>query len=96
MLSLLRQALGTQRAAQSGADRTVAVPDLLRHGAGARPIYTEAYLPFSENRIELNEALDHGAVPLRAFMLQQTRESDLALFAKMSARPPLKSPPTCR
>jgi hypothetical protein len=40
------------------------VPHLLHHGAGGDKIYTEAYLPLSENRISFNEALERGAVPL--------------------------------
>ena len=60
-------------------------------------IYVEAYQPLSENRIQMQEALDKGAVPLRAFMLKQTRETDLALFAKMSGNGSHAArPPTCR
>jgi flagellar biosynthesis protein FliP len=44
-------------------------------------IYTEAYLPFSENKL----------VPLKAFMLRQTREKDLALFVQISNSEPLQS-----
>ena len=47
-------------------------------------IYTDAYQPLSENRITMQEALDKGSVPLKAFMLKQTREGDLALFVKMA------------
>jgi flagellar biosynthetic protein FliP len=47
-------------------------------------IYTDAYKPFSENRITMDQALDRGAVPLRTFMLRQTRETDLSLFVKLS------------
>jgi len=47
-------------------------------------IYSDAYKPFSENRITMEQALDRGAVPLRTFMLRQTREADLSLFVKLS------------
>jgi flagellar biosynthetic protein FliP len=47
-------------------------------------IYTDAYQPFSEDKISMQEALDKGAQPLREFMLRQTREADLALFARLS------------
>jgi len=43
-------------------------------------IYVDAYQPFSEDKISMQEALDKGAQPLREFMLRQTREADLALF----------------
>ena len=55
-------------------------------------IYVEPYQPLAENRIQMQEALDKGAVPLRAFMLKQTRETDLALFARMSGTNGLKTP----
>ena len=53
-------------------------------------IYTEAYQPLAEDKIGFSEALEKGAVPLRAFMLRQTRETDLALFARIANQPPLQ------
>ena len=50
-------------------------------------IYAQAYLPLSENRIAFSEAVDRGAVPLRAFMLKQVRAGDLALFTKVANQP---------
>ena len=47
-------------------------------------IYTEAYQPFSEDKISMQVALEKGAQPLREFMLRQTREADLALFARLA------------
>lgn len=44
-------------------------------------VYTDAYVPLSENRINIMQAADRAAIPMRGFMLKQTRESDLALFA---------------
>lgn len=46
-------------------------------------IYQNAYLPFSEEKISIEVALAEGAKPLRQFMLQQTRQPDLALFARL-------------
>lgn len=54
-------------------------------------IYTEAYLPYSENKLSLQQAADKGIVPLKTFMLRQTRETDLALFVKISNSAPLQS-----
>jgi flagellar biosynthetic protein FliP len=50
-------------------------------------IYSDAYLPLAENKIGFSEALDRGAIPLRAFMLKQTRQPDLALFTKIAKQP---------
>lgn len=93
VLSLLRMALGTQSTPPNQVLVGLALfltffvmsPTLDR-------IHAEAYQPLSENRIELGEALDRAALPLRAFMFKQTRETDLALFARMSNTNGLKSP----
>lgn len=55
-------------------------------------IYTEAYQPFSNNKISAEQALDRGAQPLKQFMLKQTREADLALFARLANTPQMQGP----
>ncbi|HHT1205251.1 TPA: flagellar type III secretion system pore protein FliP [Enterobacter hormaechei] len=55
-------------------------------------IYTEAYQPFSEDKISMQVALEKGAQPLREFMLRQTREADLALFARLANTGELQGP----
>ncbi|MBL7637511.1 MULTISPECIES: flagellar type III secretion system pore protein FliP [Atlantibacter] len=55
-------------------------------------IYTDAYKPFSENKITMDVALEKGAQPLREFMLRQTRQADLALFARLANIPSLEGP----
>jgi flagellar biosynthetic protein FliP len=55
-------------------------------------MYSDAYLPYSENKISLQQAYDKGSIPLKAFMLRQTRESDLALFVRISNSEALESP----
>ncbi|MDD4910882.1 MAG: flagellar type III secretion system pore protein FliP [Sideroxydans sp.] len=55
-------------------------------------MYTEAYLPYSQNKMSLEQAYDKGVVPLKTFMLRQTRESDLALFVRISNSEALESP----
>ncbi|SCZ67906.1 flagellar biosynthetic protein FliP [Photorhabdus luminescens] len=54
-------------------------------------VYQDAYLPFSEDKISLETALENGAKPLRQFMLRQTRENDLALFARLADQPPFET-----
>ncbi|WP_169337393.1 flagellar type III secretion system pore protein FliP [Providencia sneebia] len=46
--------------------------------------YQEAYQPFNEDKISLEIAFDRGIAPFREFMLKQTREPDLALFARIA------------
>ena len=43
-------------------------------------IVDEAYTPYMEEKIDETEALERATVPIRAFMLRQTRKADLALF----------------
>ncbi|QIQ41137.1 MAG: flagellar type III secretion system pore protein FliP [Buchnera aphidicola (Aphis urticata)] len=47
-------------------------------------VYEEAYLPFSKEEINMNEAILKGSIPLKKFMLNQTRTSDLELFSKIA------------
>ncbi len=92
VLSLLRMALGTQSTPPNQVLIGLALfLTLFVMGPTLDKIYVEAYKPLSENRIQMQEALDKGAVPLRAFMMKQTRETDLALFASMSRNGPMKS-----
>lgn len=47
-------------------------------------VYSVAWEPLSSGAIEFQEALRLGVGPLREFMLHQTRETDLSLFANMA------------
>ena len=89
----LRQALGTQTAPtnQTLIGLSLFLTYFLMQPVGAA-IGTQAVIPFQNGRITAWEALDRGAVPLRQFMLQYTREKDLALFIEMSHEPRPKQP----
>jgi flagellar biosynthetic protein FliP len=50
-------------------------------------IYQDAYVPFNDNKISMSEALDKGVAPLKQFMMKQTRQTDLALYIKLSRSP---------
>lgn len=54
-------------------------------------IYTDAYQPFSEDKISMQEALDKGAQPLRVYAAPDAR-SRLALFARLSNTGELQGP----
>jgi flagellar biosynthesis protein FliP len=88
VMSLLRHAMGTQ----------TSPPNQVMVGLSlfltffimspvADKVYTEAWLPLSENRITFNEAVDRATVPVKAFMLRQIREPDLNLFSKLAKTP---------
>lgn len=50
-------------------------------------IYQKAYQPYTAGKINFAQAVDIGTVPLKEFMLKQTRRDDLNLFAKMYGKP---------
>ena len=93
VLSLLRQALGTQSAPPN---QVVVGLALFLTFFVMSPvfdrIYTEAWVPLQDNKITMQQALDRGAAPLKTFMLKQTRQADLALFVKISRSPALQGP----
>ena len=93
VLSLLRQAIGTQSAPPNQVMVGLALfLTLFVMGPVFDRIYTDAYLPYQENKLTMQQALDKGVDPLKTFMLKQTRQADLALFAKMSRTPALQGP----
>ncbi len=93
VLSLLRMALGTQHAPPNQVIIGLSLfLSLFVMGPTLDKIYTDAWQPLEENRITMQEAIDKGAAPLKQFMLAQTRESDLALYAQLSKSPALDSP----
>ena len=55
-------------------------------------VHAEAYKPFSENRLSAEAAMDKGIAPFKEFMLKQTREADLGLFARLANVPPMEGP----
>jgi flagellar biosynthetic protein FliP len=50
-------------------------------------IQVKALTPYLEQKLPGEEALKRGAEPLKAFMLKQTREKDLALFIALAKAP---------
>jgi flagellar biosynthetic protein FliP len=84
----LRQALGTQTAPtnQTLVGLSLFLSYFLMHPVIAG-VQKQALDPYEHGRINVWEALDRGSVPMRRFMLNYTREKDLALFLEMSQEP---------
>ena len=59
---------------------TVMAPTLTR-------ISNEALTPYSKGTLTQSQFIDRAVSPLRAFMLRQTRTSDIALFERVGHRP---------
>ena len=75
VLSMLRQALGTQTAPPNQVMVGLALfLTLFVMGPTFDRIYTEAYVPLQENRIQMTDAMNRGVVPLKEFMVKQTRQ----------------------
>ncbi len=93
VLSLLRQALGTQSAPPN---QVIVGLSLFLTFFVMSPvfdkIYTEAWVPLQDNKITMQQAMERSAAPLKTFMLKQTRQSDLALFVKISRSQALQGP----
>lgn len=89
VLSLLRQALGTPAAPPNQVIIGLALfltffvmsPVIDR-------VYTQAWEPYARNEIGFDVALERAAVPMREFMLKQTRQSDVQMFSRLAALPP--------
>ncbi len=85
VLSILRQALGT---AQTPPNQVLLGISLFLTFFIMSPVIDEinqvAAQPYIDDQISATEALQRGIEPLRQFMLSQTRESDLQLFAEIS------------
>ncbi|HVL56518.1 MAG TPA: flagellar type III secretion system pore protein FliP [Burkholderiaceae bacterium] len=89
VLSLMRQALGLQSAPPNQVIIGLSLfLTLFVMGPTLERIYQDAYRPYSDQKLNLEQAVERGASPLRTFMLRQTRESDLGLFARIAGVDP--------
>ena len=88
VLSLLRQALGTQSAPPNQVIVGLSLfLTLFVMGPTLDKVYQDAYQPYTNNSISFDQALERGQAPLRSFMSKQTRQSDFALFVKLAKLP---------
>ena len=81
ILSITRQALGTSQTPPNQVLVGLALfLTCAIMGPQFKEIYEKAFIPYSDDQIDFNEALDASFSPLRKFMLPLTREEDLSLF----------------
>lgn len=92
VLALLRQALGTM---QTPSNQILIGLALFLTFFIMAPVFERindrALTPYLNDAITFQQAVREGQQPLQAFMLAQTRESDLALFTQLSGRESLES-----
>ena len=85
VLSILRTALGTQQTPPN--QILVALALFITFFVMAptfEGIYQNAYKPYSQKTINLEEALDRASSDIKKFMTRNTREKDLLAFADMN------------
>ena len=84
VLSLLRQALGTQAAPPNQVILGLALfLTFFVMSPTFDKIYQQAWAPYSAGQMAAEQALQTGLKPLREFMLKNTRQSDLQLFSRL-------------
>lgn len=89
----LRQALGTQEAPNNQVILGLSLfMTLFVMGPVFNRINTEAIKPMMAGEMTQTDALSKALVPLRGYMLEHTRERDLALFLKLSNSPRPQTP----
>jgi flagellar biosynthetic protein FliP len=93
VLSLLRQAMGT---AQTPPNQILLGIALFLTIFIMAPVFTQVYneaiTPYSNDEIGLEESLELAQVPIKDFMLRQTREKDLQTFVSISNNPDISAP----
>ncbi|WP_192037180.1 flagellar type III secretion system pore protein FliP [Halomonas sp. YLGW01] len=93
VLSLLRTAMGTQSAPPNQVLLGLALfMTFFVMSPVFETIYESAWIPLSENAIGFPRFLELASQPLREFMLGQTREPDLAMFARLADIGPMQGP----
>ncbi|HHH38899.1 MAG TPA: flagellar biosynthesis protein FliP [Sedimenticola sp.] len=93
VLAILRQALGTQSTPSNQILIGLALfLTLFIMMPVFQQVYQEGVKPYLDEDITMMEALEKSAVPVRRFMLAQTRESDLALFSEIGGSGPFPGP----
>lgn len=93
VLGLLRQALGT---GQSPSNQVLLSAALFLTLFVMNPVlqnaYTNAVDPYLKDQMTFPVAVETGFQPFRAFMLKQTREADIAMFAQIAQAQPMAAP----
>jgi flagellar biosynthesis protein FliP len=89
VLSLIRQALGTQSSPPNQVIIGLSLfLTMFVMGPTLDKVYQEAYVPYTTNAITFEQAVAKAEAPMRSFMLKQTRQSDFSLFAKLAKLDP--------
>ncbi len=93
VLSILRQALGTM---QTPTTQILIALALFLTFFIMEPVFDKVYqdgiAPYLENEIGPKDAFEKSREPIREFMMAQTRDTDINMFANISGRTDIASP----
>ncbi len=93
VMSILRQALGT---GQTPPNQVLVGLSLFLTLFIMSPVLTMLYenvlTPYFAGQLNFEQALKLAEEPIRAFMLRQTREDDIAMFMRIANNPPVDGP----
>ena len=93
VLSILRQALGTNQTPPNQVLLGLALfLTLFIMAPTFQEINDEALQPYLNDQADFVQAFERAQVPLRRFMLNQTRESDIEMFAEIGGIETLSGP----
>lgn len=93
VLSILRQALGTMN---TPSNQIIIGLSLFMTLFIMMPVfdrvYVEAVEPYMQDKVNFFQGVERAEVPFREFMLRQTRDDDLTLFAQIAGKAELDTP----
>jgi flagellar biosynthetic protein FliP len=93
VLSLLRQALGLQQGLPNRIVTGVAlILTLLVMRPVGEQIWTQAFVPYDQDKIGLEQALDIAQAPLSRYMLAQTNKAALAQISHLAGETNIAKP----
>ncbi len=85
VLGILRQALGTGQTPSNQVLLSAALfLTLFIMSPVLQQTYTDAVVPYMNDELAFAPAVEKGFGPIRGFMLKQTREADIAMFAEIA------------
>ena len=93
VLSILRQALGLAQTPPNQVLTGLALfLTVFVMSAALNQSFTQGVKPYLDGQLAGEVAIDRTLAPLKRFMMAQTRESDLALFTRLSGKGAFKGP----
>ena len=93
VLSLLRQALGTAQTPPNQVLLGLALfLTIFIMSPVLSAVYDEAITPYYQDQMSLQTAIETAQQPLRTFMLNQTRETDIAMFTEIAGNSEITDP----